>query len=193
MINFGVFISPILIGILVYIIFKSKVAKRGWKKSSIRVLGGLLSIVVWFVSSGVLITSFRGAMNTETMAALEKEAAEREAKENEEAAEREAKKNAEIVKGHNPVYYAKHHQNPEADCKRAIAGLAKYDFRWLSDTDIQTFDRYRWHKEEDKVIDMLGDRAQAQNGFSAYQRVTYICRFNADTGQVLYANFEGVK
>ena len=58
-------------------------------------------------------------------------------------------------------------------CKRAIENLAKYDLRW-TDWGIP-FDRWNATHREDGLLRLIGDGAEAQNGYGGWVRVNYIC------------------
>lgn len=148
---------------------KHKGTKKSWEKSSIILLGGLLAIPVFFVT--LFITY--GVWGQEGQAKEDAEFAARQAEEDK-----------------NPINYAQHHHNPVYECQKAIAGLAKYDFKWKDSMTNPAFVTYAWVSKDSKVIEMYGDQAQAQNGFGAYKNVQYSCKFDADTGEILAYNFE---
>ncbi|WP_313128778.1 hypothetical protein [Pseudescherichia vulneris] len=148
---------------------KHKGTKKNWEKGSIIWLGGLLALPVFFIT---LLATF-GMWGQEGQAKEDAEIAARKAEEDK-----------------NPINYAQHHHNPVYECQKAIAGLAKYDFKWKDSMTNPAFVTYAWVSKDSKVIEMYGDQAQAQNGFGAYKNVQYSCKFDADTGEILAYNFE---
>ena len=63
-------------------------------------------------------------------------------------------------------------------CKDRIAKLSKYDMKWTDAWYEQKFSRYKWSKTAPRdmgVITYIGDKAQFQNGFGAFQNVIYTC------------------
>ena len=59
-------------------------------------------------------------------------------------------------------------------CPRNIARLAKFDHKWTDSTFDLKFTHGRW-KQKGKVITMIGDKLQMQNGFGAWQNMVYEC------------------
>lgn len=63
-------------------------------------------------------------------------------------------------------------------CKPEIEKLAKYSVKWTDGALEMKMSRYRWAKKEAETVTYLGDKAQFQNGFGAYQNVVYECDFD---------------
>ncbi len=66
----------------------------------------------------------------------------------------------------------------EFACKWAVERLARYDMRW---TDGFLEDKFRSviaRPPEYKTFLLIGDKAQFQNGFGAWQNVTYTCIYD---------------
>lgn len=148
---------------------KHKGTKKSWEKGSIIFLGGLFTIFIFILT---FITTF-GIWGYDGQIKEDAELAAKRAEEDK-----------------NPINYAKHHNNPVYECQQAIAGLAKYDFKWKDSMTNPAFVTYAWVSKDSKVIEMYGDQAQAQNGFGAYKNVQYSCKFDAETGEILAYNFE---
>ncbi|MEM7523313.1 MAG: hypothetical protein AAF360_06080 [Pseudomonadota bacterium] len=107
----------------------------------------------------------------------------------EEQAAHEAKMDAFLAEcaGDAPCYYDKVAYLADRRCKTMIEGFAQYDARW---GDGSPFSRAGWADDEKKVLNLLGDNAQFQNGFGAFARVGYSCTFNAHARRALNAQVE---
>lgn len=162
------FFIAIAMAIAAYQWVKHKGTKKGWERSSIIFLGGLLTIPV-FIVTFIVSYGIWGQYGQET-----------------ENAEIAAKRDAEDL---FPDKYAQNHHNPSYECKEAISSLAKYDFKWNDSMMEPAFNSYSWIDTDTKVIEMYGDRAQVQNGFGAYKKVKYSCRFNGNTGEIISYDF----
>jgi hypothetical protein len=73
-------------------------------------------------------------------------------------------------------------------CNIAIKNAAQYDLRWTN----WGADFSRWNKyaRPDGYIQLVGDLAEAQNGFGNWVRVNYSCLFDPDRGVVISASIE---
>ena len=63
-------------------------------------------------------------------------------------------------------------------CKDNIEKLANYSMKWTDAWYETKFSHYRWSRKfpaEQGVVTYIGDKAQFQNGFGAYQNVVYTC------------------
>jgi hypothetical protein len=60
-------------------------------------------------------------------------------------------------------------------CKAPIERHAKFNYRWIDGTLESKFSHYRWTDRNQELITIIGDKAEFQNGFGAYIRVTYEC------------------
>jgi hypothetical protein len=75
-------------------------------------------------------------------------------------------------------------------CKDAVERLAKYSVRWTDGTFETKFSRFRWLDKNKGLLTMVGDKAQFQNGFGAYQNVTYECDFEPEKHIVIAVRAE---
>jgi hypothetical protein len=108
----------------------------------------------------------------------EKAAAEARAK----AAELEANK-------FNPEWLSDEH-GIEAGfaCKPFVENLAKYTYRWTDGWLDTKFPSYLTSNEgEPYVLTILGDKIEFQNGFGAWSKTKYYCKYNVKTKKVLDA------
>jgi len=60
-------------------------------------------------------------------------------------------------------------------CPKEIEKLAKYNVKWTDGSFEVKFSRFKWLDKKLGVITYMGDKAQFQTGFGAYQAVTYEC------------------
>lgn len=69
-------------------------------------------------------------------------------------------------------------------CKREVERLAKYSVKWTDGALELKVSRYRWAEKDAGTLTYLGDKAQFQNGFGAYQNVVYECDFDPTSKSV---------
>lgn len=69
-------------------------------------------------------------------------------------------------------------------CQKAVEHLANYSVRWVDGTFEMKFDHYRWLDQKAGTVVYIGDKAEFQNGYGAYQRVTYQCSYDPSTEKV---------
>lgn len=63
-------------------------------------------------------------------------------------------------------------------CKDQVAKLANYSMKWTDAWYETKFSHYRWSRKDQTgrgIVTYLGDKAQFQNGFGAFQNVIYTC------------------
>lgn len=70
-------------------------------------------------------------------------------------------------------------------CVPEVERHAKYSHKWVDGTLEPKFERFRWANKEHSVLTFLGDKVQFQNGFGAYQNVSYQCDYDPVAGRVL--------
>lgn len=71
-------------------------------------------------------------------------------------------------------------------CGTYIEKLAKYDFKWTNEGWFeQKFSHFRWKDKENGVVTYIGDKANFQNGFGAWQAHIYECDFDTRNEKVL--------
>lgn len=70
-------------------------------------------------------------------------------------------------------------------CKDDIERLAKYSVKWTDGSFETKMSRFRWSDQSKGIVTYLGDKAQFQNGFGAYQNVIYECDFDPASKAVL--------
>jgi hypothetical protein len=75
-------------------------------------------------------------------------------------------------------------------CRKAVENAAKYDLRWTDGWLSPAFSRWNKYMRADGLMFFYGDRAEAQNGFGAWLRVNYVCRYDPATKRVVGASFE---
>ncbi|MBY0256337.1 hypothetical protein [Methylobacterium sp.] len=75
-------------------------------------------------------------------------------------------------------------------CREKIEKIANYSMKWTDSWYEPKFSHFRWAKNypfEKGVVTYLGDKAQFQNGFGAYQNVIYSCDMvPGDKNNVIY-------
>jgi hypothetical protein len=91
------------------------------------------------------------------------------------------------------------YERTDKPCKAAVEGLAQYDLRWTGRTSKSYgFPQYRLTKggsatddlEGADSIHLVGDRAEAQNGFGNWMRVNYSCTYDLRAGKVVDATLD---
>jgi hypothetical protein len=74
-------------------------------------------------------------------------------------------------------------------CKTAIEDSAKYDLRWTNGWLSMYFNRWGSVAREDGHLILVGDTAEAQNGFGGWVRVNYRCEFDPASKKIIDASF----
>jgi hypothetical protein len=82
------------------------------------------------------------------------------------------------------VKYVKTDLNGESNCKSAVADMAKYDLRWTNSWGSSPFGYYNRYALPDGYVRLVGDEAEAQNGFGGWVRVNYTCLYDPATQTV---------
>ena len=67
-------------------------------------------------------------------------------------------------------------------CQPMIENLAKYDYEWTDGWLEAKLQRFRWKDRKTGTLSYTGNRVKFQNGFGAWQRITYWCHFDPATG-----------
>jgi len=70
-------------------------------------------------------------------------------------------------------------------CRRPIERLAQFDMRWTDGWTETKFPRIRWENQDEGRITYIGDKAQFQNGFGAWQNVIYSCTYDPATDSAI--------
>ncbi|TAL53801.1 zinc ribbon domain-containing protein [Pandoraea sp.] len=70
-------------------------------------------------------------------------------------------------------------------CKEPIERLAKYDVKWTDGLMETAMSRYRFADREAATLTYVGDKAQFQNGFGAWQNVVYECDIDPASNRIL--------
>ena len=73
----------------------------------------------------------------------------------------------------------------EVYCADPIERLASYSARWTDSWLESKFDRVAWADRDQGHIRYIGDMAEFQNGFGAWQRVTYYCDVDVASERVM--------
>ncbi|VTQ67578.1 Uncharacterised protein [Campylobacter jejuni] len=90
----------------------------------------------------------------------------------------------------SPECYAKAHYNPVRKCKQAIDEKAEFRHIWLENASQQIFEKYLWHDQTKRTIQIFGQQAKAINSLGILTPLQYFCIFNANTGEITAAAFE---
>lgn len=75
-------------------------------------------------------------------------------------------------------------------CFDSIEKEAKYIYEWTSEGEhaFQRFNKYGWIDREKGIILYAGDMIRFQNGFGAWQPVTYTCQLDTQSQKILSVN-----
>lgn len=90
----------------------------------------------------------------------------------------------------SPECYAKAHYNPVRKCKQVIDEKAEFRHIWLEKASQQIFEKYLWHNQTKRTIQIFGQQAKAINSLGILTPLQYFCIFNANTGEIIAAAFE---
>jgi hypothetical protein len=82
------------------------------------------------------------------------------------------------------VEYVKTDLKGDSNCKNAVADMAKYDLRWTNSWGSSPFGYYNRYALPDGYVRLVGDEAEAQNGFGGWVRVNYTCLYDPATQTV---------
>ena len=72
----------------------------------------------------------------------------------------------------------KYSESASVQCQRQLERLSKYDFRWTNRWTETRFSRISWENQNQGIITYIGDKAQFQNVFGAWQNVIYSCTYD---------------
>jgi hypothetical protein len=72
-------------------------------------------------------------------------------------------------------------------CERSVKNAAQYDLRWTTWGLVFSHSR---RNGIDPTIKLIGDMAEAQNGFGNWVRVNYTCTFDLNTKTVINVTME---
>ena len=72
-----------------------------------------------------------------------------------------------------------------AYCKDDIEHLATHSVKWTDGTFESKFSRFRWKDKPAGTITYIGDKAEFQNGFGAFNPVNYECDLAKDNKTVI--------
>ncbi len=61
---------------------------------------------------------------------------------------------------------------------------------WLDNASQQIFEKYLWHDQTKRTIQIFGQQAKAINNLGILTPLQYFCIFNANTGEIIAATFE---
>jgi len=75
-------------------------------------------------------------------------------------------------------------------CQRAVERSAQYDMRWTDGWTEPKFSRSRWENQDEGLITYIGDKAQFQNAFGAWQNVIYFCTYDPAADRVVNVEVE---
>lgn len=69
----------------------------------------------------------------------------------------------------------------EGPCRRAVEALAQYQAEWTDGLLEPKFPRFAWADQARGDLRYLGNSVKFQNGFGAWQMVSYACDFSPST------------
>ena len=69
-------------------------------------------------------------------------------------------------------------------CLYRIERRAKYDYEWTNGFFEPKFDSFTWKDRQVGIVRYRGDSIKFQNGFGAWQRLSYACDYNSTTGAI---------
>ena len=73
------------------------------------------------------------------------------------------------------------HAEATSACRAAVERRAKYQFRWEDGLLDSKFDHVMWADQATGDVTYSGSWVSMQNGFGAWQRMSYFCTFNPGT------------
>jgi hypothetical protein len=71
------------------------------------------------------------------------------------------------------------------DCANAIERQAKWDYQWPDGSGYSAFPSFIWANAAHSQVALSGSSLKLQNGFGAWQHVTYICYVDVPTRRVV--------
>lgn len=75
-------------------------------------------------------------------------------------------------------------------CEDAVERIAKYQAEWTDGLLEPKFSHFRWKDHEAGVVTYLGDKVKFQNGFGAWQNMSYACDYDPERDLVLSVNVQ---
>ena len=85
----------------------------------------------------------------------------------------------------------KHHASASVYCVNYVEKMAKYSFEWTDGMFESKFSHFRWKNINQGVTTYIGDKIKFQNGFGAWQNMTYECDFDPVNNQILDIRVRG--
>lgn len=79
----------------------------------------------------------------------------------------------------------RHHVNASVDCENAVEREAKFQAEWTDGMLETKFPRMLWADQSLGTLTYGGDKVKFQNGFGAWQTMTYLCTYSPDHKKVL--------
>lgn len=73
-------------------------------------------------------------------------------------------------------------------CRPEVERLARYDFEWIDKWHETKFPSYLTKTFTPGVLTVVGDRIKFQNGFGAWQIMSYSCQYDTQTKKVVNAS-----
>ena len=126
------------------------------------------------------------AIEAERAAQAEAEAAAEVKAEAERAAQAEAEAaELEACRQDLQCWGQKYSIDAAVRCRGPIERLAQFDMRWTDGWTDTKFPRIRWENQDEGLIIYIGDKAQFQNGFGAWQNVIYTCTYDPATDSAI--------
>lgn len=75
-------------------------------------------------------------------------------------------------------------------CQKPIEMLAQHSVKWTDGTFDMKFSQFRWHDKGKGEITYIGNKAEFQNGFGAFNPVIYECDLASDSKTVMDARVQ---
>lgn len=153
-----------------------------WKSSRKKAIIQALSFpFAGILLLAIVVNMFPSKEHTERMAELKlQRAAEAEAQA-QVRAQAEAEATAaelEACRQELQCWAEKYSKPASVQCQRQIERLSKYDIRWTNRWTETKFSRISWDNQNQGIIKYIGDKAQFQNVFGAWQNVIYSCTYD---------------
>ena len=76
----------------------------------------------------------------------------------------------------------KHSMRATVACRPLIESLARYDYKWTVGWLGAKLERFSWKDRKEGSISYTGNKIKFQNGFGAWQNMTYWCHYTPKTG-----------
>lgn len=171
---------------LFLLLFRAGRRKRGALIAGASIPG--LFVVLLFLSLFVPLEEIRersaqevAAREAEGLAGAEQKAASRRAEAAKKAAEAAEKKAA--CRTDLSCHAERHVAAATVACVPVVERSANYTMEWTEGWIEPKFSHFRWRDRANGIVTYIGDRARFQNGFGAWQNVTYECDFDTGKGE----------